>query len=198
MIFARPQLSYEDKLIAALGHPIRENRLFAIEALGNLRRQRALPHLSRILREDRTTTRICECVIPVERAKLSLLAWEIEESQHKSAWHWRPEAAGDEHTAWRCALLKFSGPTGFPPAPGFTTTRLMHWISLFLSLGVLFGALASATAYIIFYREYLHHFVDANKARMLALRGALTAFLFFLVLSVVAGYVITRFITPSG
>jgi len=74
----------------------------------------------------------------------------------------------------------------------------MPWISLLLSLGVLFGALAGAAAYIIFYREYLHHFVDANKARVLALRGALTAFLFFLGLSVVAGYVIMRFITPSG
>jgi phage shock protein PspC (stress-responsive transcriptional regulator) len=33
---------------------------------------------------------------------------------------------------------------------------------------------------------------------MLAVRGALTAFLFFLGLSVVAGYVITRFIIPSS
>jgi hypothetical protein len=82
-------------------------------------------------------------------------------------------------------------------AQGFAAGCLMPWISLFLSLGVLFGALAGAAAYTIFYREYLHHFVNANKARVLALRGALTAFLVFVGISVVAGYVITHFIIPS-
>lgn len=71
-------------------------------------------------------------------------------------------------------------------------------MSLFLGLGVLFGALGSATAYIIFYREYVHHFVDTNKARTMALRGAVTAFLFFVGLSLIAGVVITYFIIPQA
>lgn len=74
----------------------------------------------------------------------------------------------------------------------------MSSLSLFLALGVLFGALASATAYIIFYKEYTHHFVDTNKARAMALKGALTAFLFFVALSVVAGFVIMHFVVPAG
>jgi hypothetical protein len=68
----------------------------------------------------------------------------------------------------------------------------------FLGLGVLFGALASGTAYIIFYREYVHHFVDTNKVRAMALRGAITAFLFFVGFSMLAGFVITRFVIPPG
>jgi len=64
-----------------------------------------------------TTTPLRECVIPVEGAKLSLLASEIEESQRGSVWQWRPEAAGDEHTAWPRAHLKSSGSTGFPLTP---------------------------------------------------------------------------------
>lgn len=71
-------------------------------------------------------------------------------------------------------------------------------ISLFLGFGVLFGALGGATAYIIFYREYVHHFVDTNKARGMAMRGALTAFLFFVGFSVLAGLVITRYVIPGG
>lgn len=74
----------------------------------------------------------------------------------------------------------------------------MASISFFLSLGALFGALAGAAAYVMFYREYQHHFADANKARLMALKGAVTAFLFFLGLSLIAGFVITHFIIPSG
>jgi hypothetical protein len=57
---------------------------------------------------------------------------------------------------------------------------------------------ASASAYIIFYREYQHQFVDTNKARAMALKGALTAFLFLVALSVIAGFVIMHFVVPGG
>ena len=63
---------------------------------------------------------------------------------------------------------------------------------------MLFGTLAGATAYIIFYREYIHHFVDISKARAMALRGAVTAFLLFLGLSVIAGFVISYFAMPQS
>jgi hypothetical protein len=48
----------------------------------------------------------------VEVAKLSCLEWELEESLRKDAWMYRPEESGTEHTAWRRAVLRFSG--GFP------------------------------------------------------------------------------------
>ncbi len=73
----------------------------------------------------------------------------------------------------------------------------MSAMGLFLGLGVLFGAFGSATAYIIFYREYVHHFVDTRKARAMALRGAVTAFLFFVGLSLAAGLVMTYFVLPG-
>lgn len=71
-------------------------------------------------------------------------------------------------------------------------------LSLFAGLGVLFGAPAGAIAYIIFYREYQHHFVDASKVHAIALRGAVTAFVFFVAFSILAGFVITRFVAPEA
>ena len=73
---------------------------------------------------------------------------------------------------------------------------LMPLIKISLSMGVLFGALASPMAYIIFYREYIHHFEHA-KARSMALRGALGSFLFVVGLSIISGFVILRFVVPS-
>jgi hypothetical protein len=46
------RLSYEDKLIGALQHPVREHRMIAVETLGRLRSERALGHFSRLLEED--------------------------------------------------------------------------------------------------------------------------------------------------
>jgi hypothetical protein len=74
----------------------------------------------------------------------------------------------------------------------------MTALSLFAGLGALFGALGSAAAYLIFYREYRRHFVDAGKARAMALRGAAAAFLFFAGLSLLAGYAFTRFVIPGA
>ena len=39
------RLSYEDKLLLALNHPVCENRMLAIEVLGKLKSQRAVPAL---------------------------------------------------------------------------------------------------------------------------------------------------------
>jgi hypothetical protein len=50
-----------------------------------------------------------EFLISAEQTKLSLLAWEIDERQRKSAYQWRPEALGPEETAWRRAVEKVSG-----------------------------------------------------------------------------------------
>ena len=45
-------LSYEEKLIAALRHPIRENRMLAIQLLGDLRSQAALPVFRSMLEKE--------------------------------------------------------------------------------------------------------------------------------------------------
>ena len=78
------------------------------------------------------------------------------------------------------------------------TPRPMPSILLSVSLGALFGLLAAASAYIILYREYSHHFVDASKARLLAFKGALAAFLLFVGLSAVVGFVIAHFVIPPA
>jgi len=46
-------LSYEENLLAALRHPIRENRMLAIQLLGDLRSQPALPLFRSMLETER-------------------------------------------------------------------------------------------------------------------------------------------------
>jgi hypothetical protein len=48
---------------------------------------------------------LCE----IQQARLARLQWELEEASRKSAWQYRTEAPGIEITAWRRALLRFSG-----------------------------------------------------------------------------------------
>lgn len=43
------RLSYEEKLLLSLDHPIRENRALAIQTLGTLRSEKALRHFEAIL-----------------------------------------------------------------------------------------------------------------------------------------------------
>jgi HEAT repeat protein len=64
---AHEHLPYEEKLIAALAHPIRENRVFAIHALGSLRSHRALPHFARILGEDQDYYVLRETLVALSR-----------------------------------------------------------------------------------------------------------------------------------
>ena len=73
----------------------------------------------------------------------------------------------------------------------------MRWISLFLSLGLIFGVLAGTAAYVILYREYVHHFKSSGKARWLALEGALFALLLFVGLSLISGYVLSHFVVSN-
>ena len=75
---AYSSLPYEDKLIRALGHPIQENRLLAVQALGELRCVRALPYFAKIMEEEQdfcilreTITALRKLDTPESRALLS-------------------------------------------------------------------------------------------------------------------------------
>jgi HEAT repeat protein len=60
-------LSYEKKLIRALRHPVRENRMMAIQVLGELRSRAALPMFASVLKieEDFYVTR--EIILALEK-----------------------------------------------------------------------------------------------------------------------------------
>jgi HEAT repeat protein len=47
------EFSYEEKLIAALSHPVHESRLIAAQVLGELHSMKALKHFARILQRNR-------------------------------------------------------------------------------------------------------------------------------------------------
>lgn len=67
-----------------------------------------LKHLAHALTLD-VTPPVRGRLVEIEAAKLACLEWELEEALRKSGWEYRPEAPGAEATAWRRALLKFSG-----------------------------------------------------------------------------------------
>ena len=52
------------------------------------------------------------------------------------------------------------------------------------------GCFAGATAYLISYQEYLHHFPDKRKPRRMALEAALLAFAFFFGIGVILAIVL--------
>ena len=67
--------------------------------------------------------------------------------------------------------------------------RFPQW-SAFLGIGLVFGLLASAMAYLILYEEYVRHCAKP-KARRMSMQGAVFAFLFFSALAFAAGYLLT-------
>jgi hypothetical protein len=61
-------------------------------------------------------------------------------------------------------------------------------------LGGMFGLLAAASAFVIAYDEYLHHFADRRTARRMAAQTAVTAFLFFLLVPLLLVLILFRLI----
>jgi hypothetical protein len=55
-------------------------------------------------------------------------------------------------------------------------------------MGVVFGLVAALMAFLIFYDEYQKHMLGTRRLWKESLSGGLTTFLFFLILSIVAGY----------
>lgn len=60
-------LSYEEKLINALRHPVRENRMIAIQVLGKLRSRKALPMFASILETEEDFYIIREIMLALEK-----------------------------------------------------------------------------------------------------------------------------------
>jgi len=56
------KLSYEEKLILALKHPIRENRMIAAQVLGKLRSRAAIPFFATLLQTEKDFYMIREIV----------------------------------------------------------------------------------------------------------------------------------------
>jgi uncharacterized membrane protein SpoIIM required for sporulation len=56
-----------------------------------------------------------------------------------------------------------------------------------IAMGTVAGLLAGAMAFLIFYNEYQKHRFSTSRLWRESLKGALVAFLFFLVLAIVAG-----------
>lgn len=67
-----------------------------------------LGHFARVLAAD-PPREIRALLVEVEDARLASLGWELREATRKAAWQFRPEEKGAEQTAWRRALLRFSG-----------------------------------------------------------------------------------------
>jgi len=56
------KLSYEEKLIIALKHPVRENRMIAVEVLGKLHSRAAIPFFDTLLQTEEDFYMIREIV----------------------------------------------------------------------------------------------------------------------------------------
>ena len=60
-------LSYEKKLICALKHPVRENRMMAIQMLGELQSHAALPIFASILETEEDFYVIREIILALDK-----------------------------------------------------------------------------------------------------------------------------------
>jgi len=66
--------------------------------------------------------------------------------------------------------------------------------NLFLGIGGVFGAIAGLMAYLITYGEGTHHYPTKKEPRKLALEAAVFTFIFFFLISLLAGYILINYI----
>jgi hypothetical protein len=67
-----------------------------------------------------------------------------------------------------------------------------QFIRFFLLFGVTFGLIAGIIAYLITYSELVRHFAEKDYPRMLAIRSALVAFVFFLAIGALLGLFVMK------
>jgi hypothetical protein len=65
--------------------------------------------------------------------------------------------------------------------------------TVFIIIGLVFGAIAGLMAYVVTYGEYVHHYPDKTQPRKIALQAGFTAFAFLFCIAVVAGYLLSVF-----
>ena len=58
-----------------------------------------------------------------------------------------------------------------------------------LVIGLVFSPLAALMAFFITYDEYLHHYSDKKKSLKLALQTGVFSFMFFMILSLIIGFI---------
>jgi hypothetical protein len=65
-------------------------------------------------------------------------------------------------------------------------------LSVFAIIGVLFGSLAAACAFVIAYAEYERHFPGRARPLRMALQAALVTFAFFVLASLLLPWLLMR------
>ena len=65
-------------------------------------------------------------------------------------------------------------------------------------IGLIFSPLASAMAFLITYGEYVHHYPDKRQPVKLAIQAALVTLIFFIVLSLVIGFLLENIVGPQS
>jgi uncharacterized membrane protein len=69
-------------------------------------------------------------------------------------------------------------------------------VTIFLAVGLVLSPLAGVMVFLITYDEYVHHFSERGRAFQYALRAAVVALVFFLVIIAAAGLIFVRWVTP--
>ena len=66
----------------------------------------------------------------------------------------------------------------------------MEVFYLLLIIGLIFGSLGALMAYLITYKEWMHHYQSPKIPRRMALETAVFTFVFFLVVCLIVGLVV--------
>jgi uncharacterized membrane protein YbjE (DUF340 family) len=71
-------------------------------------------------------------------------------------------------------------------------------LRLFIGVGTIFGFVAALMAYLITYNEWLHHYPTKREPRRIALETAILTFMIFLIMSLIAGYILGNYFSNNG
>ena len=65
-------------------------------------------------------------------------------------------------------------------------------IAMVLSIGIVFGIVASIMAFLITYEEYVHHYIGRQEPLRASFQTALFAFIVFVALSLIVGWLFSH------
>ena len=68
--------------------------------------------------------------------------------------------------------------------------KKMEVFYLLTTIGFIFGSLGALMAYLITYKEWIHHYPSPKIPRRMALETAIFTFVFFLVVALLVGVVV--------